>query len=132
MMTKKALIPVLALVAASIAVPAAAQNYGQNHGPNYGHGGRPPAYQQQDRNWQAISQRKFNLDRRIDQGERNRSLSRREASRLRSELNSLVRLERDYMRGGLSVRERRDLDQRYDRLSRQVRMERNDRDNRRH
>ena len=123
-MMKKALIPVLALVAASIAVPAAAQNYG--------HGNRAPAYQQQDRNWQAISQRKFNLDRRIDQGERNRSLSRREASRLRSELNSLVRLERDYMRGGLSVRERRDLDQRYDRLSRQVRMERNDRDNRRH
>jgi Skp family chaperone for outer membrane proteins len=124
MMTKKALIPVLALVAASIAVPAAAQTYG--------HGNRAPAYQQHDRNWQAISQRKFNLDRRIDQGERNRSLSRREASRLRSELNSLVRLERDYMRGGLSVRERRDLDQRYDRLSRQVRMERNDRDNRRH
>lgn len=127
-MTKKALIPVLALVAASVAVPAAAQNYG----PNYGHGNRAPTYQQQDRNWQAVSQRKFNLDRRIDQGERNRSLSRREASRLRSELNSLVRLERDYMRGGLSVRERRDLDQRYDRLSRQVRMERNDRDNRRH
>lgn len=126
-MMKKALIPVLALVAASVAVPAAAQNYG--HGQNHG---RAPAYQQHDRNWQAISQRKFNLDRRIDQGERNRSLSRREATRLRSELNSLVRLERDYMRGGLSVRERRDLDQRYDRLSRQVRMERNDRDNRRH
>lgn len=127
MMTKKALIPVLALVAASIAVPAAAQNYGHRPTPS-----RPPAYQQQAPSWQAISQRKFQLERRIDQGERNRSLSRREASRLRSELNSLVRLERDYMRGGLSARERRDLDQRYDRLSRQVRAERNDRDNRRH
>lgn len=129
-MTKKALIPVLALVAASIAVPAAAQNYGQS----YGHRptpSRPPVYQSQAPSWQAISQRKFNLERRIDQGERNRSLSRREANRLRSELNSLVRLERDYMRGGLTARERRDLDQRYDRLSRQVRMERNDRDNRR-
>src|SRR5690606_38898067 len=101
MMMKKALIPVLALVAASVAVPAAAQNYG--HGPSHS---RPPVYQPQAPSWQAISQRKFNLDRRIDQGERNRSLSRREANRLRSELNSLVRLERDYMRGGLSARER--------------------------
>jgi hypothetical protein len=43
-----------------------------------------------------------------------------------------VRLERSYMRGGLSFRERAELDRRYDRLSIQVREERRDRDNRRY
>ena len=127
-MMKKALIPALALVAASVAVPAAAQSYG--YGPARGH-----AYVQIQHNnggWQQIAQRKYNLDRRIDQGERNRSLSRREAIRLRSELNALVNLERNYLRGGLTVRERNDLDRRYDRLSVQVRAERRDRDNRRY
>ena len=125
-MMKKALIPALALVVASVAVPAAAQSYG--HGPSRGHG-----YEQGHRdNWQQIAQRKYNLDRRIDRGERDRSLSRREASRLRGELNTLVNLERSYMRGGLSLRERRELDNRYDRLSAQVRYERRDNDNRRY
>lgn len=121
-MMKKYLIPALALAAASVAVPAMAQS----HGPQY----RGPAYTQNHGGWQNISQRKYNLDRRIDQGERNRSLSRREASRLRSELNALVRLERSYLRGGLSFRERADLDRRYDRLSVQVREERRDHNNR--
>lgn len=121
---KNFVIPALVLAAASVAVPAAAQNY--NHGPS-----RAPAVQSYQ-NWQAISVRKVNLDRRIDQGVRNRSLSRREADRLKGELNSLVRLERTYLRGGLSRTERIDLDRRYDRLSAQVRSERRDNDNRRH
>ncbi|MGV9008990.1 hypothetical protein [Brevundimonas sp.] len=125
-MMKKALIPALALLAASIAVPAAAQSYGQ--GPASGHG-----YEQNQRGgWQQIAQRKYNLDQRINQGERNRSLSRREATRLRGELNALVQLERSYLRGGLTARERSDLDRRYDRLSVQVRVERRDNDNRRY
>ena len=119
---KKFLIPAIALAAASVAVPAMAQNYGQY---------RAPAYAQNHNGWQNVSQRKYQLDRRIDQGQRNGQLSRREASRLRNELNALVRLERSYMRGGLSYRERADLDRRYDRLSVQVRAERRDRDNRR-
>lgn len=125
---KKFLIPALALAAASLAVPAMAQNYDSQHrGDRYE---RP--YERDNRGgWQNISQRKYQLDRRIDQGQRNGQLSRREATRLRSELNTLVRLERSYMRGGLSYRERADLDRRYDRLSVQVRMERRDRDNRR-
>ncbi len=132
---KKFLIPAIALAAASVAVPAMAQNYGpqhrapayaQNHGPQH----RAPAYAQSHNGWQNITQRKYNLDRRIDQGERNRSLSRREATRLRYELNALVRLERTYMRGGLSPRERAELDRRYDRLSAQVRAERRDHNNR--
>lgn len=125
---KKFLIPAIALAAASVAVPAMAQNYGPQHrGDRYE---RP--YERDDRGgWQNITQRKYQLDRRIDQGERNRQLSRREATRLRNELNDLVRLERSYMRGGLTMRERADLDRRYDRLSAQVREERRDHNNRR-
>lgn len=117
---KMLLIPVLAVAAASAALPAAAQSY--RHAPSYerGHDG-----------WQAISQRKYNLDNRIDRGVQTRQLSYREASRLKGELNSLVRLERSYQRGGLTLRERQDLDRRYDRLSAQVRYERRDRDDRR-
>ena len=132
-MMKKALIPVLAIAAASVAVPAAAQNYDRydryerndrdrnDRGDRYENHGR----------WQSIAQRKYQLDRRIDVGIRNGSLSRREASRLQVQLNSLIRLERNYMRGGLTRWERNDLDRRYDRLAVQVRIERRDRDNRR-
>ncbi len=146
-MMKKLFIPALALAAASVAVPAMAQSYGpqqyddrgryeQDRGGRYDNdrgryddrGGRYD--NDRGRNWQNISQRKYQLDRRIDQGERNRMLSRREATRLRFELNALVRLERSYMRGGLSYRERAELDRRYDRLSMQVRAERRDYDSR--
>lgn len=123
-MMKKALIPVLAIAAASVAVPAAAQSYDRHD--------RGDRYEQNHGRWQSISNRKHQLDRRIDVGLRNGSLSRREASRLSAELNSLVRLERSYMRGGLTRWERSDLDRRYDRLAMQVRMERRDRDNRRY
>lgn len=123
---KKLLIPALAVAVASAALPAAAQSY-DRHGPSRGHG-----YEQDYRGWNSISQRKYNLDRRIDQGIRNHQLSRREASRLQDELNSLVRLERSYMRGGLTRWEREDLDRRYDRLSAKVRYERNDYNGRRH
>ncbi|MDI1326004.1 MAG: hypothetical protein PSV23_04305 [Brevundimonas sp.] len=148
---KKFLIPAIALAAASIAVPAMAQNYqGQyrgdrddrgryeqeyrgDRGDRYEQDRRGDRYERDNRGgWQAISQRKYQLDRRIDQGERNRQLSRREALRLRAELNQLVRLEAGYMRGGLSARERIELDRRYDRLSVQVRAERRDNDNRRY
>ena len=123
---KKLLIPALAVAVASAALPAAAQSY-DRHGPSRGHG-----YEQNDYGWNAIAQRKHNLDRRIDQGVRTRQLSRREASRLQDELNSLVRLERQYQRGGLTRWERQDLDRRYDRLSAKVRYERNDYNGRRH
>ena len=122
-MMKKALIPVLAIAAASVAVPASAQNYDRHD--------RHDRYEQNRGGWQSISNRKHQLDRRIDVGMRNGSLSRREGRRLENELNRLVRLERSYMRGGLTRWERNDLDRRYDRLAVQVRIERRDRDNRR-
>lgn len=124
---KKLLIPALAVAVASAALPAAAQSHGQSYGPSRGHG-----YEQSQGGWNAIAQRKSSLDRRIDQGVRSRQLSAREASRLKEELNGLVRLERSYMRGGLTRWERQDLDRRYDSLSSKIRYERRDHDNRRH
>ena len=124
-MFNKMIVPALVLAAASAAaIPAAAQSY---HGPAR-HG---PAYDAGYGNWQSINQRQAQLDRRIDQGQRNGSLSRREATRLRGEFYSLTRLEASYRRGGLSGWERADLDRRFDRLSDQIRYERRDRDNRR-
>ncbi len=84
-------------------------------------------------NWQNINQRQAQLDRRIDQGVRDGSLSRREAVRIRGEFQQIAYLEAQYRRsgGGLSLNERADLDRRFDRLSQQIRVERNDRDNRR-
>jgi hypothetical protein len=78
--------------------------------------------------WESINQREANLDRRIDQGVRSGELTRPEAHRLRSELNSLERLEADYRRsgGGLSPDERRDLDRRFDQLSAQVYAQKHD------
>ena len=125
-MMKKALIPVLAIAAASVAVPAAAQHYDR-----YDRHDRGDRYEQNRGAWQSISNRKYQLDRRIDVGLRNGQLSRREGRRLQTELNSLVRLERSYLRGGLTRWERNDLDRRYDRLAVQVRAERRDHDNRR-
>jgi hypothetical protein len=123
-MFKKALVPALVLAAASVAVPAAAQSY---HGPARG----GPAYSNHG-GWQSINQRKYILDRRIDQGVRSRTLSPREARDLRMQLNSLVRLEMTYQRRGLTLRERQDLDRRYDRLAFQIRVDRRDRDGRPH
>lgn len=82
--------------------------------------------------WQPIGQRKVNLSQRIDQGIRSGALNRAEARRLTTQLDNLVRLERRYRvsRPGLTQAERRDLDRRYDGLSRRVRVQRNDRQNR--
>ncbi len=77
---------------------------------------------------QPINQRQDQLERRIDMGLRNGSLTRSEAYRLRAELRDTERLEHRYRRNGLSGWERADLDRRFDRISSQVRYERHDRD----
>lgn len=82
--------------------------------------------------WQNINQRQANLDRRIDVGVRNGSLTRAEAGRLRAEFRQIARLETRYRANGLSLRERRDLDRRFDLLSARIRYERHDRQDRRH
>ena len=117
---RKFVITAVALAAVSVAAPSFAQSYHRPapHAVSYG-------------SWQSINARQANLDRRIDQGVRTGQLSRREATRLRSEFNSLLRLEANYRRGGLTAWERNDLDRRFDRLSANIRYERRDRDNRR-
>lgn len=143
-MMKKVLIPALALAAASVAVPATAQNYGpQQHD---GRGGRYEQYHRgdrdyrydrydrydryghDDRSWQPIAQRRNQVQRLIDRGLRNGWLSRREARYVQTELAALVRLEYRYQQGGLSWRERQDLQYRYDRLTALTRQHRRDHD----
>jgi hypothetical protein len=123
---KKLFISALAVALASAALPAAAsaQSY-DRHGPSRGQ-----AYQQDFRGWQSISQRKFQLEQRIDRAAHQRKLSSREASSLKRDLAQLVRLERQYERGGLNRQERQELDRRYDRLEAKVRLESRDHNNR--
>ena len=78
--------------------------------------------------WVSISRRQRWLERRISQGEQQRALTRSEAASLRRELSLLIVLERRYSAGGLSVRERADLDRRFDALSMRIRLERRDQD----
>jgi len=81
--------------------------------------------------WQSVNQRQAKLEQRIDQGVRSGQITRPEAARLRGEFRSISRLEVSYRRSnGLSMRERNDLDARFDRLSRQIKAERHDRDDR--
>lgn len=122
---RKLIVPAIVLAAVSVAAPSFAQSYSRPAPPH--HGAQHAGYG----SWQSINARQANLDRRIDQGIRNGQISRREATRLRGEFSSILRLEANYRRGGLTAWERTDLDRRFDRLSAQVRSERNDRDNRR-
>ena len=62
------------------------------------------------------------LDDRIDAGERAGTINRREAWRLRNELRMIDRLEDRYARGGFSIAERRDLQQRIRNLRQNVRV----------
>src|SRR6185312_168762 len=64
--------------------------------------------------WTNINQRQRELDFRIDQGLRDRSLSRLEASRLRMNFNNIARLEARYRANGLNRFERADLQRRFD------------------
>jgi hypothetical protein len=113
-MMKKLLVPAMILVSVSaVALPAAAQNRAPQH--------NGPSYSQDHRGWQSVADRRAGLERRIDQGVRNGAMNRREAMSVRTDLNALVRMETNYRRGGLTARERSDLDRRFDRLAAQVR-----------
>lgn len=109
---KKIAMLIAGLGIAAAAIPAASAQYG---------------------GWQGINQRQAQLDRRIDQGVRSGQLNRREAARLRDEFRGIANLEQRYRRSapGLTMAERRDLDRRFDALSRKIRWERNDRNYRR-
>lgn len=122
---KRIALSILAAATVVAAIPAAASAQ-----PNVRHYDNGPGRHHQQ--WQSINQRQAELDRRIDIGVRTNRLSRREAVALRAEFRDIAQLERNYRRNGLSVRERADLDRRFDRLSVKIRFEANDRDRRRH
>lgn len=76
---------------------------------DYNRGGRP------------LAERRVALEARIDAGVRDGSISRAEATRLRSEYNALVQLETRYAADGrLTPQERTDLRDRYQALSQRV------------
>jgi len=81
--------------------------------------------------WHSVNQREAALSMRIDQGVRSGALTRAEAQTLRSRLRALERLEISYRRNGLTMAERRILDRRFDTLSRQVQLQKHDRQFRR-
>lgn len=80
----------------------------------------------QAQRWISINDRLERLDDRIDAGVRSGDLTRREAVRLRAEFHDVARLEARYRHDGLSRWEREDLDRRFDHLSRQIRVQRAD------
>lgn len=84
--------------------------------------------------WQSVNQRQDTLERRIDQGVRRGDLTRAEAQRLRGQFREIAQLERQYRRsgGGLSARERADLDRKFDRLSQRIYAQRHDHQARRY
>jgi hypothetical protein len=134
---KRIIASVLAVSAIAAAAPAFAANpYGDRD-----RDGVPNAVDRYNNNrnyrgygqWQSINSRQANLDRRIDIGIRNGSLTRSEAVRLRAEFRNIAYLEARYRRsGGLSAWERQDLDRRFDRLSARIRIDRHDRQDRRY
>ena len=106
---KRILLVAAAVGTLAAAAPALAQPYGGVNG------------------WQTINARQAQLDRRIDMGVQNGSLTRPEAQRLRGEFRMIADLEARYRSsGGLDARERADLDRRFDVLSQRIRWERAD------
>jgi hypothetical protein len=60
-----------------------------------------------------ISQRRDDVERRIDQALRQRQITPQEAARLRTDFEDLVRLEANYRQGGLTTAEQAELDRRF-------------------
>lgn len=91
--------------------------------PGYGEPGSGPTYGRPgweygaSGQWVPIANRRTWLEGRIDAGQRDRSLTSRDATRLRSEFQTLARLEVQYRRGGLTSAEQADLDRRFEALS---------------
>ena len=102
------------------------QGYGDpRYDPRYGQDGWGYGH---DRQWVSINDRSDWFERRIETGRRQGRLTDYEINSLRTEFRSLVQLERRYQSGGLSSRERIDLDQRFDQLAARIRVERRDDD----
>ena len=88
-----------------------------------GNNGNSPGWNNGDRGGASINARQAVLDRRIDMGLRNGSLTRAEGMRRKAEFRAIANLEARYRVGGLNPNERRDLDRRFDVLQARLRTE---------
>ncbi len=70
--------------------------------------------------YQSVSDGRIAFERRVDAAVNARRLTRTEATRLRSDYAALIRTEADYQRGGLTARERQDIETRLDALDARV------------
>lgn len=122
---KKTLIALAAVTALTgVAAPAFAQP-GYDNG--YGDGRRYEDRYDNDRRMDVTDR----LQRRVERAYENRRISRNEFQRLRDQVRSLERLERQYYRDGrLDRRESYDLKRRADYIQAQLREDRRDRDDR--
>jgi len=122
---RKALLSLLAASAVAIATPTLAQSYGGGHG-----GGRlDGGYGHNDNggwNGGGLNGDQARLSQRIDRAAYSGRISRREARDLRWQLSDYQRVEWQYRRDGLSRWERRDLEDRLDRIGRALRDDRRD------
>ena len=85
----------------------------------YQAGGQDGGYDDEDR-WEALIDGRAAFDARVDASYRNRTLSRSDVTRLRTDYAALIQLETSYARDGISAREQSDLQQRLDDLNRRV------------
>ena len=131
-LTKKALLSLLAASAVAIATPTLAQDYGRGHGDRGGDYGQEHGGYNGGWNGGGLNGDQARISQRIDRAAYSGRISRREAQNLRSQLDEYQRLEWRYRRDGLSNWERRDLQGRLDRIERNLREERRDRDGRRY
>lgn len=139
-LTKKALLSMLAASAVAVATPVLAQDYGRHgpgpgpghgHGPAHGPGYGPGHNYNGGWNGGGLNGEQARLAQRIERAAYNGRISRREAQNLRYQLEDYQRVEWRYRRDGLSRWEREDLQRRLDRIERNLRDERWDRDGRR-
>ena len=121
-LTKKALLSILAASAVAVATPTMAQSWGGGHGGGNG-GGYPGGSYGGGYNggWNGAGNGGLNgeqarLSQRIDRAAYSGQISRREAQRLRGQLDEFQRLQWRYSRDGLSRWEQRDLNDRLDRI----------------
>ena len=129
-LTKKALLSLLAASAVAIATPTLAQDYGRGHGDRGGGYGQDHGGYNGGWNGGGLNGDQARLSQRIDRAAYSGRISRREAQNLRYQLEEYQRVEWRYRRDGLSNWERRDLQGRLDRIERNLREERRDRDGR--
>lgn len=86
-----------------------------------------PVAAEAQQGWRSIDSRQASLYQRLDQGVRSGRLTRPEATRIRAQLRDLGQLERRYRANGLTLRERNDLNRRFDALSARVYRDKHDR-----